>query len=77
MALIVKDFKDATKEMDGQRLFQLWKIKTLYFKSSGKNKYALEGLYFLSMPYSVHRKLTGSYGIEGSTPKEAKGTIYH
>ena len=63
MALIEKDFKDATREMDGQRLFRLWKMKMLYFKNSGRSKYALEGLYFqadqyaLLSPQEAHRQI--------------------
>ena len=34
MALIEKDFKDASREMDGPRLFRLWKLKMLFFKDA-------------------------------------------
>ena len=53
MALIEKDFKDASREMDGPRLFRLWKLKMLFFKDAGRTKYALEGLYFQADQYAV------------------------
>ena len=53
MALIEKDFKDASREMDGPRLFRLWKLKLLFFKDAGRTKYALEGLYFQADQYAL------------------------
>ena len=42
MVLIEKDFKDASRDMYGPRLFSLWKLKMLFFKDAGRTKYALE-----------------------------------
>ena len=63
MALLEMNFKDATKEMDGPRLFRLWKTKKLYFKETGRHKYARESLcfqsdqYALLSPYDAYRQL--------------------
>lgn len=63
MALVERNFRDAWAEMDGPRLFRLWKLKMLYFKQSGHHKYALEGFLFqadqyaLLSPMDAHRQL--------------------
>ena len=44
-ALFMAEFKDAVKEGDGIRVDRVWKYLLLFFRSSGKTKYALEALY--------------------------------
>ena len=43
--LFMAEFKDAIREGDGIRVDRVWKYLLLYFRSSGKTKYALEALY--------------------------------
>lgn len=42
--LLLRDFQDAVKEGDGNRLERLWKFLMLLFKVTGKTKYALAAI---------------------------------
>ena len=44
LGLLHRDFADAIKEGDGQRVCMLWKFLTLHFYAYRHHKYALEGL---------------------------------
>ena len=44
-ALFMAEFKDAVREGDGIRVDRVWKYLLLFFRSSGKTKYAPEALY--------------------------------
>ena len=63
MALLERNFQDAIEEMNGERLYRLWKFKMLYFKKAGKTKYGLEAFYFVAdqlsllSPHEAHRQL--------------------
>ena len=43
--LFMAEFRDAVKEGDGSRMDRVWKYLLIFFRSSGKTKYALEALY--------------------------------
>ena len=43
--LFMAEFRDAVKEGDGNRMDRVWKYLLIFFRSSGKTKYALEALY--------------------------------
>ncbi len=55
--MIVKNFSDAVKEGDGERIIQNWKFLLPYLKANGaaSRKYALEGFHLLAQ---VHCLLT-------------------
>lgn len=47
MGLILMAFEDAIKEGDGQRLFEIYKLFLLLYKSNGHTKYAYATLLYL------------------------------
>ncbi|XP_077864340.1 LOW QUALITY PROTEIN: uncharacterized protein LOC144349697 [Saccoglossus kowalevskii] len=47
MGLLVRNFQDAIKEGDGERVIRLYKFLMLHYKADGRHKYALESLYLL------------------------------
>ena len=62
MTMVKRDFKDAIGEMDGDRLYRIWKLKMLFFREGGRFKYANEALRFqadqisLLSPADAHRQ---------------------
>lgn len=61
MGLFVRNFDDAVREGDGQRIIRCWKYMTLLFKAYHHSKYAFAGLqlqaniYALCTPREAHR----------------------
>ena len=57
MALLLRNFSDATREGDGPRIIRCIKVFLLHYKQdgSGSTKYALEALYQL---FQLHALLT-------------------
>jgi hypothetical protein len=55
MALLLRNFADATKEGDGERIIRCIKMFLLHFKQdgSGSTKYALEALYHMFQLYAL------------------------
>jgi len=45
LGLLHRNFQDAIKEGDGERVTRMWKHLRLYFRACGKTKYALESLF--------------------------------
>jgi uncharacterized C2H2 Zn-finger protein len=45
LGLLHRNFQDAVKEGDGERVARMWKHLMLYFRARGKTKYALESLF--------------------------------
>ena len=43
--LFMAELRDAVKEGDGNRMDRVWKYLLLFFRSTGRTKYALEALY--------------------------------
>lgn len=43
--LWLRDFKDATREGDGERTVYLWKFMMPFFKITGNSKYALDAIF--------------------------------
>ena len=46
--LMARNFGDATREGDGERLIRIWKFFMLYFKADKHTKYAVEAFNLLS-----------------------------
>ena len=63
MALLERNFQDSVHEMNGPRLLRIWKFKMLYFKGTGRTKYALDAFLFqadqlaLLSPWDAYRQL--------------------
>ena len=53
LGLLYFEFKDAVKEGDGDRLFQVWKYLLLLFKASKKKNYAIEALTLLAQYHMI------------------------
>lgn len=53
LGLLYFEFKDAVKEGDGDRLFQVWKYLLLLFKASNKKNYAIEALTLLAQYHLI------------------------
>ena len=51
LSLLLKEFKDAIREGDGNRVMAVWKYLFLIFKSSGHKKYSIEAFTMLSQYY--------------------------
>ncbi|XP_070548874.1 uncharacterized protein [Ptychodera flava] len=47
LGLFARNFQDAVKEGDGDRVIRMYKFLMLHYKSDGRHKYALESLYLL------------------------------
>ena len=45
LGLMHRNFQDAVKEGDGERVTRMWKHLMLYFRACGKTKYTLEALF--------------------------------
>lgn len=45
LGLLHRNFQDAVREGDGERITRMWKHLMLYFRACGKTKYALESLF--------------------------------
>ena len=48
MALMVRNFHDASREGDGLRIMRCWKFLMLYFKVDNRVKYAVEAFHLLA-----------------------------
>ena len=52
---MARNFSDATKEGDGDRLIRCWKFFMLHFKANGRPKYAVEAF---NLPAQINATLT-------------------
>ena len=48
MNLMARNFHDASREGDGERLIRCWKFLLLHFKSDGRIKYSVEAFHLLA-----------------------------
>ena len=48
MGLLARDFMDAWKEGDGDRIMRIWKFFLLHFKQTGHTKYSIEAFRLLA-----------------------------
>lgn len=53
LCLIARDFSDARKHGDGERIIRLYKFLMLYFKLAGKTKYAYYSLHLLAQTHCL------------------------
>ena len=58
MGLLAWDFEDAVKEVDGERILQLWKFLFLLFNQARKTKYSIEARLLCSVSLCQSRKHT-------------------
>ena len=75
LSLMERNFQDAVKEMDGNRVFRIWKIKMLYFKAHQRQKYALASLRYTADQNALPLRI-GNDGIASSILKEEKEKIF-
>lgn len=54
LALFMLEFNDAIKE-DGERVYHVWKYLLLFYRASGRTKYALEALNLHFQHYGLPR----------------------
>lgn len=61
MNLLARNFHDASREGDGERLIRCWKFLLLHFKVDGRIKYSVEAFHLLAQvnallpPHMAHR----------------------
>ena len=82
MGLLPLEFKDATREGDGDRVLQCWKY-FLYFRATGHMKYCLEALniqshyYYSPLPqYAEQVKWNQFINIQGLTGTNISADLY-
>lgn len=63
MSLMARNFHDASREGDGERLIRCWKFLLLHFKADGRVKYSVEAFHLLAqvnalLPLHMAHQLT-------------------
>ena len=53
LGLMARNFSDASKEGDGDRLVRCWKFLMLHFKANGHTKYSVEAFNLLAQIYAT------------------------
>lgn len=65
MGIFIRNFDDAVREADGNRILQCWKFALLLFKANGHHKYSLAALQLIAQT------------IATLTPREAHSLIWN
>ena len=75
LTLLYKEYTDAIKEGDGERVLQVWKFLLLIFKAGNRKNYAIEALTLLSQHYFflsprlaqqlLHSRFINTRGVQG------------